>query len=185
MKYLMLCIAVIVFLSGCGSDDDVGAASGVHFQGRDCLSCHNVDLGSSSHLQIGGTVYKSATSDKNNLNEACSERIHVRLTAASTYNTKDVNSPNSAGFNGRGNIFALIKDMPINTDTYFVELIADDGVTVLGQSGGATHHFTTGFDPNNPSDDNNRYSCNTCHQAPPNNLNSAPGLLFPNVAACN
>ena len=172
MKYFSIFASVVFFLVGCGDDSDP-ASTGVHFQGRDCLSCHNKDLAEDSHLSIGGTVYRTATSNKNNLNEACAERLHIEFDSPAL-STKSVNPVDSAGFNGRGNVFALIKDMPI-TGTYNMRIVQDDG-TVLATSG--AHPYLGGFDVNNPSDINNRYSCNTCHQAPPNNLNGAPGLLF-------
>ena len=180
MKTFYLSLAIILFFSGCGESDDP-QSTGVHFQGRDCLSCHNKDLTFDSHLSIGGTVYKSATSDANNLNEACSERLHIEFGSAAL-STKDYNNVNAAGFNGRGNVFALLKDMPVS-GSYFMRIVRDDG-TVLGTSTIA-HPYMGGFDENNPSDDQNRYSCNTCHQAPPNNLNGAAGLLFTNVIGCN
>ena len=180
MKHVYLSLLLSLLFIGCGGSDSEsftpGVNTGVHFQGRDCLSCHNVDLQASSHLSIGGTVYKALDSDKNDLNQACSERLHIEFVGGPK--TKDANPVNSPGFNGRGNIFALIKDMPISSGSYNMRIVQDDG-TVLVTSGTA-HSFNTGFDKNNPSDLNNRYSCNTCHQAPPNNKNGAAGLLFAN-----
>jgi hypothetical protein len=108
------------------------------------------------------------------LNEACSERLHIEF-GGPGLSTKGANPTDAAGFNGRGNIFALLKDMPI-TGTYAVSIVRDDG-TVLATSG-TDHPFMGGFDLDNPSDLNNRYSCNTCHQAVPNNLNATAGLLY-------
>ena len=179
MKHIYLSLAALLILSGCGESESSPAtqASGVHFQGRDCLSCHNKDLAEDSYLSVGGTVYKSATSDVNDLNQACSERLHFQFFGGP--NTKDYNAVDAPGFNGRGNVFALLKDVTIN-GTYAVGIVREDG-TILASSG-ATHEFG-GFDPSNPSDPSNRFSCNTCHQASPNNLNSAPGVLY--APGCN
>jgi len=183
MKYPIILIAAIIFLTGCGSDggDDAGTPSGVHFQGRDCLSCHNVDLAPSSHLSVAGTVYRSATSDKNNLNEVCSERLHIEIVGIGS--TKDINAVNAAGFNGRGNVFALIKDFPLDDPgTYSVRIVDDNGVPMGGASSPGTHKFSGGFDPNNPTDLDKRYSCNACHREQPNNEPGTAGLL--NAPGC-
>ena len=179
MKNVYAAALAVLLFTGCGGDSTSDPAStGVHFQGRDCLSCHNKDLAPSSHLTMGGTVYKSATSNINNLNETCSELLHIEF-GSLILSTKRANAVDAAGFNGRGNVFAFIKDMPI-TGTYEVSIVKDDGSFVLAST--IDHPFMGGFDENNPSDTNNRYSCNTCHQAPPNNLNGAPGLL--NAPGC-
>ncbi len=178
---IFLVVSTMAILNGCGSEENKAAVSGVHFQGRDCLSCHNQDLQADSHLSIGGTVYKSATSDANNLNEACNEKLHLEF-GSSALSTKSAHSLNAPGFNGRGNIFALLRDFPAVTGTYSLSIVRDDG-TVLASSG--AHPFMGGFDANDPTDDNNRYSCNACHQAPPDNKQSAPGLVYTNVILCN
>jgi len=175
MKNRYAALVLAIFIGGCGgSPDDEGAVSGVHFQGRDCLSCHNVDLAENSHLQIGGTVFEKIDGNKNNLNETCSERLHIEFGFPSEFSTKSFNDVNSAGFNGRGNVFALIKDMPLS-GTYTVSIVQDNGNVLAAYP---DHPFLGGFDPRNPSDVNNMYSCNACHQAAPNNKGGAKGVLF-------
>lgn len=184
MKYFLSFITVFIFF-GCGGDEDK-LISGVHFQGRDCLSCHNVDLAESSHLSIGGTVYRSATSNRDDLFNMCNSPVSLQILNGSNivYDTQTVNSANAPGFNGKSNLFALINDMPIGTGAYTMRIVSSAG-TVLAQSS-TLHNLTTGFNAANPSDLNNRYSCNSCHQAPPNNKNGASGALFVqnNIADC-
>jgi len=174
----------LIFL-GCGEDSD-DPISGVHFQGRDCLSCHNVDLGLSSHLSIGGTLYRSALSNPDDLFEMCNSRVYLQILDGNTvvYDTKTANNEYSAGYNGKSNLFALINTMPIGTGAYTMRIVSSAGTT-LAQSL-TLHNLTTGFDPLNPTDLNNRYSCNSCHQAPPNNKNGTSGALFVqnNIADC-
>ena len=188
MKYTILLLTAIFFLAGCGSDDSGdGAVSGVHFQGRDCLSCHVKDLAPSSHLSLGGTVYAKSTSDANNLNEACSEVLHVEFLVGTVlrFSTRDVNNLGDPGFNGRGNVFALEDALPINAGLYQMRIVTDAGVE-RAISGGDLHAFSAdGFNLADPTDVANRHSCNACHQAPPNNKGGAPGLLFGNTSTCN
>jgi len=177
MKYMLFLVTVVFFLGGCGDDSDP-IATGVHFQGRDCLSCHNKDLTPNSHLSIGGTVYRSATSDKNNLNATCTERLYVNF-GGTVGSTKDAVPATSSGWLGRGNIFALIVNMPVESGSYVLQITREDG-TVLKTS--TSHPMLTGFNTSDPQDLNNRYSCNACHQAPPNNVGASEGLL--NAPGC-
>jgi len=186
VKYFFSCMLSLLFL-GCGTDSEtVEPVSGVHFQGRDCLSCHNVDLGASSHLSVGGTVYRSATSGIDDLFEMCNSPVHLQIVdgTAIVYDTKTVHAADTAGYNGKSNLFALLNDMPIGTGAYTMRIISDVNTTLAESA--TLHSFTTGFDMTNPSDLNNRYSCNACHQAPPNNKNGAAGALFvqTNLADC-
>ena len=179
MKYFLSSVLALVFL-GCGTDSqEVEPVSGVHFQGRDCLSCHNVDLGESSHLSIGGTVYRSATSDMDDLFEMCNARVHLQIDdgVSPPYDTRNFNDINASGYFGKSNMFALLNDMPIGTGAYTMRVISDANTT-LAESLPLSHSLTTGFDMTNPGDVNNRYSCNACHQAPPNNKNGAAGVVF-------
>ncbi|MDF1880404.1 hypothetical protein JHD50_03645 [Sulfurimonas sp. MAG313] len=185
MKYLYTVLAAVLIFTGCG-DEQPAEDTGTHFQGRDCLSCHNIDLKEDSYLSIGGTVYRSPLipdTPEDNLNSTCTERIHMQLLVSGSlqYDSKNFNPEDAPGFNGVGNLFTLIRNTSINAGSYQVRLYND-----LGQSqssAGDNHSFSsTGFDLNNPSDLNNRFSCNACHQTPPNNLNGAPGKLF--IAEC-
>jgi len=184
VKYIFSFITVLIFL-GCGGDSD-DPVSGVHFQGRDCLSCHNVDLGLSSHLSIGGTVYRGANVNPDDLFQTCNSPVYLQILNGATvvYDTQTANRTDAPGFNGKSNLFALINDMPIGTGAYTMRIVSSAGTTLAQSS--TLHNLTTGFNPADPSDLNNRYSCNTCHQAPPNNKNGASGLLFvqSNIADC-
>lgn len=179
-------MAALVLL-GCGTDSEpVEPVSGVHFQGKDCLSCHNVDLAESSHLSIGGTVYRSALSESEDLFEMCNSPVHLQILDGATiiHDTREVHAADTAGYQGKSNLFALIDDMAIGTGTYTMRIVSEANTTLAESS--TLHNFTTGFNVIDPDDVNNRYSCNTCHQAPPNNSGGAAGLLFvqQNLADC-
>ena len=186
MKYFLSCVTALLLL-GCGTDSQESEpVSGVHFQGKDCLSCHNVDLAQSSHLSIGGTVYRGALVDPSDLFQMCNSPVHLQIFDGSTliHDTRDVHEAGTAGYQGKSNLFALINDMPIGTGSYTMRIVSEANTTLAQSS--TLHNFTTGFNTINPSDINNRYSCNACHQAPPNNKNGAAGLLFvqTNIADC-
>lgn len=184
MKYLLFFTGVLMFF-GCGGDADK-PISGVHFQGMGCLSCHNIDLAESSHLSIGGTVYRSATANRDDLFNMCNSPVFLQILDGNTlvYDTQSINAADAPGFHGKSNLFALINDMPIGTGAYTMRIVSHAGTTLAQSS--TLHNFTTGFNAANPSDLNNRYSCNTCHQAPPNNKDGASGALFvqTNIADC-
>ena len=87
-KYLtfLLSFSLILFLNGCGEDEEgeesgsVSTTQGWHFSGRDCLACHNVDLGEDKSLLVGGTVYKSKViQDQDDLTEMCGGDIVLNL----------------------------------------------------------------------------------------------------------
>ncbi len=177
----------LLSFSGCNEESSTSTTtSSVHFQGRDCLSCHNKDLKVDSYLSLAGTLFRTPNADKNNLQETCDETLHVELYKDSQlqYNTKDYNPLDAPGFKGRGNIFGLLRNMQISEGTYKVIIRADDG-RLLAQSAAETHTFTSSFDPDNPSDFANRHSCNTCHQQPPFNIYGTEGLIYANSGTCN
>lgn len=156
MKYFLSSVLALVFL-GCGTDSQtVEPVSGVHFQGRDCLSCHNVDLGASSHLSVGGTLYRSISDDLDDQLNMCNTPVHLQIVDSGTviYDTRTVNAPDAAGYNGKSNLFALIKDMPIATGAYTMRILSDVNTTLAESL--TLHELTTGFDMTNPSDSSNR-----------------------------
>lgn len=175
---LLLVILFAASFSACGGTDVGNVTAGWHFQGRDCLSCHMVDLQAQRHLTVAGTVFKSASvSDLDNLDNVCNGTLRLQFLDTSlntAIDSKDYEDQNSKGYKGKGNVFILNRKLASLQGMYFIKLLAEDG-TQLAQSG--IHQFTTSFDKNNPSDINNRYSCNACHSLSPSG--GAPGLIYP------
>ncbi len=172
--------------SGSSSTSSSGSTTGWHNQGRDCLYCHNTDLESDKHLVIGGTVFKTMTvSDVDNVTDACNTTVYVQFLDPALNVAYDSSSYSSSeGEHGTGNIFILSRKLASLTGEYTIRLITSDG-TVIAQSRNR-HSFTTGsYDSSNPTDIFNRYSCNACHTAEPQN--KAEGYLYPNrdASKCN
>ena len=170
-----LLFGVVLILSGCGEDEGsedgevstTSATQGWHFQGRDCLACHNIDLGESKHLLFGGTIYKdSSVVNQDDINSVCGGELLVDILDSSfnpVYSSKDYKDSSSSGYKGKGNIFILQRKLRlISAGTYSVR-ITDANGTIMAVSNN-THKFTSqDYDINNPIDWNNRLSCNSCH----------------------
>jgi len=175
-KYLkfLLIFPLVLFLSACGEDegeenDDSSVASkqGWHFQGRDCLACHNVDLNEDKHLLVAGTLYKSqSVSNQDDLNNVCGGDFVINFLDAGSnivYSSKDYEDLNSKGYEAKGNLFILRRRLSQLTAQTFYAQIADKNGTVFAVSN-YSHAFTTAdYDINNPADFANRVSCNSCH----------------------
>ncbi len=173
-KIIFLFIVTLsLIVSGCGEDEGSATnesnttAQGWHFQGRDCLACHNVDLQDSEHLLVGGTLYKSASvSNQDDLNNVCGGDFVINFLDGGgniIQSSKDYEDVNSKGYKGKGNLFILRRKLvQFSQSTYHIQ-IADKNGVILANSG-YTHNFTTAdYDINNPADPANRVSCNSCH----------------------
>jgi len=159
--------------SGCEGDEgeeDEGStttAQGWHFQGRDCLACHNSDLNEDKHLLFGGTLYKSATvTDQDNLDNVCGGEFVVNFLDSSLntiYSSKDYVAVGSDGYKAKGNLFILQRELRLfSAQTYTIQ-VTDTNGNVMAVSNN-THTFTSAdYDSNNPKDYANRLSCNSCH----------------------
>ena len=185
-KHLTLLLLSSILLS-CGGDEGEATGpqvQGWHFQGRNCLACHNVDLKPERHLLIAGTVFKSATaSDPDDMSQVCGGELHLQLLDGSynvVFDSRNYKDPNSRGYRGKGNVFVLKRVFPdVTPGDYYVRIIDSNGTT-LAQST-TLHAFTSilGFDPReNPTDPRNRFSCNACHRYP-NPQGGAPGFIYP------
>lgn len=176
--YLLLLIIFAASFSACGGTDVGNITAGWHFQGRDCLSCHMVDLQAQRHLTVAGTVFKSASvNDLDNLDNVCNGALRLQFLDTSlntAIDSKDYEDQGSKGYKGKGNVFILNRKLASIQGLYFIRILAEDG-TQLAQSG--IHQFTSSFDKNNPADISNRYSCNACHSLSPSG--GAPGLIYP------
>ncbi len=164
-------LTTLVFLSGCSENEgDEGATStvqGWHQQGRDCLACHNVDLNPDKHLLYGGTLYKQAIfADQNDLTKMCGGKLIVNFYNSSTgvleYSSADYEDPNSKGYDAKGNIFILQRELRLLTaDNYNVQITTANGTQLAI---GTNHRFNSAdYDIGQPIDYQNRLSCNSCH----------------------
>ncbi len=197
LKLLLLLLSAIVLVA-CGGEEEgeeegnevsVVEKQGWHFQGRNCLGCHNVDFKPERHLLLAGTVFKTATAgNPDDMAQVCGGELYIQLLDSSyniVYDSRNYRDPNSKGYRGKGNVFILKRLLSDITPYggYYVRVITKDGTT-LAQS--LTQHLFNGissYDPRgNPADANNRFSCNTCH-AYPNPQGGAPGYLYPQFNA--
>jgi hypothetical protein len=166
--FYILTSTVMVLLTGCGtSGSTVVQAQGWHFQGRDCLACHNVDLQEQKNLLYGGTVYKDFNvTNRDDLNTVCGGDLLVNFldatTLVDTYSSKNYVDPTSKGNNGKGNIFILKRLLSSSYGSYYMQ-ITDKNGSVFATSA-TPHNFNAqNYDINNPVNLDNRISCNACH----------------------
>lgn len=169
--FLLLLVTTLIF-SGCGEDGGDESISttvqGWHFQGRDCLACHNVDLNPDKHLLFAGTLYKDKNiSNQDDLNNVCGGEFIVNFLDSSfstVYSSNDYIDSNSDGYDAKGNIFILQRKLRLITAGDYYVQITDTNGSVMAVTNGATHSFTSGdYDIDNPADFSNRLSCNSCH----------------------
>ena len=169
-------------------EEETLQSQGWHFQGRNCLACHNVDLKGEKHLLVAGTLFRSSNvGNPDDMASVCEGELYIQLLDSSynvVYDSRNYRDPNSKGYKGKGNLFILKRLLSDITGEYYLRIIDSNGTT-LAQST-TLHTFTSifGFDPRqNPADASNRFSCNACHRYP-NPEGGAPGFLYPNVNPC-
>ncbi len=156
---------------------DVIKENGHHFQGRDCLSCHNVDLENEKHLGFGGSVFTTNALDPDDKSTYCNKPLFVQFLDSNgdiAFDSNDTNKLSDPGFKGVGNFFTLIRNDTVPSGSYTMRVYASDGTTIK-QSSNTSHTFTSKFDKDNPQDSNNRYSCNACHS-----IGGSKGLIVSN-----
>ena len=164
-KYLVPFVFLFLFLFGCSKESE--RISGNHFQGSDCLHCHNIDLKEDSHLSFGATLFQEEPTDETyeELNVFCNIPLYLQLKNLDdtiAYDSRSTTNKEDPGFNGDGNVFALLQKQAIPSGAYLVSIISHDGDTLLNSA--TTHRFTSGYNSNQTDDDSNRYSCNACHR---------------------
>lgn len=170
--YILL-FSLFIILSGCGEDDDyennelASSVQGWHFQGRDCLACHNLDLSEDKHLLFAGTVYKNSNIlNQDDINNTCGGELLIEIldnTFTPVYKSKDYKDDSSSGYKGKGNVFILQRQLRLLAAGTYAIRITDINGTTMAQSK-LTHKFTSqDYDINNPVDWDNRLSCNSCH----------------------
>ncbi len=173
---LFVLLNAALLLSGCSEDggeegdSPTAVVQGWHFQGRDCLACHNVDLGENRHLLIGGTLYKSqyvTAQEQDNLDKMCGGNLVINFYDVNSptnliYSSKTYEDTASKGYKAKGNLFILQRKLAlISQGDYFVE-ITDANGNILSTK--YRHSFSAQpYDSNNPQDNTNALSCNACH----------------------
>ena len=178
LSFLALTTSILL-LSGCGGGSTSSKATQIdwHYQGRDCLSCHNVDLQESRHLTFGGTIYKNVdVNSSDDLDKVCDTTMKLLLMDTSgniIVDTSLTQDKTSAGHLGKGNFFVLKRDLPSITGRYIVKIVNEENKLITSST---IHSFNTEFNKNEPTDNSNRYSCNSCHNVP--SKNRAPGRIY-------
>jgi len=190
LNYILI-PAMMIFMAGCGEDESGQGATtlstkvvqGWHFQGRDCLACHNVDLQKSRHLVFGGTLYKDKNvSNQDDLKGVCGGDFIINYldsTSATVYSSKDYIDTKSKGNKGKGNLYVLKRmSSLIQPGGYTIKVTTQDG-TLMAISAPGTHNFISqNYDINKSVDYQNRISCNACHRN-----NGATSPIFVNFTA--
>jgi len=169
MKFLIpISLVVGVIISGCSSDTkgttNLTQDQGTHFQGRDCLACHNIDLKKERNLFIAGTLFKDSNSAKvDDLNSVCGGELLVNFLKSNviSYSSKDYKVTSTKGYNGKGNLFILDRTSPPIAGDFIVQ-ITDVNGNELAKSG-ANHSFNGVSYDSTKVDFANRHSCNSCH----------------------
>ena len=170
MKFLIpISLVAIAIINGCSSDTSGTTITtqdqGVHFQGRDCLACHNIDLQKERNLFIGGTLFKSSSNVKvDDITTTCGGELIVNFLDNNNnvkYSSKDYKVA-TKGNNGKGNLFILDRTNPPIAGNFQIEITDVNGNT-LAKSGVDSHSFSgISYDKLKINYDN-RYSCNSCH----------------------
>lgn len=167
--YMSIFTIVLSFIvTGCDETETQSSKSGFHFQGRDCLACHNIDLGIDKKLVVGGSMFKDKNiTDFDNLENSCNADMAI-VFLNSNYSVEESGANffdgNSHGNNGQGNIFLL--DRLFNSSlngSYRIRIIERTSGVSLAQST-ELHDFSGNeYEIDNPDDNSNRLSCNGCH----------------------
>jgi cytochrome c551/c552 len=180
-------IGAALFFTGCGEEGEESASetavSGSHFQGRDCLACHNADLQQERHLSVGGTLFKDANvSDVNDLSLSCGVDFVVDFLVdpldTAPISSIDYEDLDSKGYRGKGNIFILSRLLATLNGDYYIRIKERETNRTIAQSG--LHSFAAGdYDVGNSTDLSNRNACNACHQQV--GQSGATGYMFANA----
>jgi len=164
--YLLWLVILPLFFIGCSDEENTEVTQGWHFQGRDCLACHNSDLGLDKKLLIGGTLFKnSSVTDVNDLNQSCGGEFVINFLDTSyttQISSKDYEDLDSDGYKGKGNLFMLSRKIDTLNDNYYIQIMDKNTSKVLALSG--IHSFNADdYNISKPVDYSNRLSCNSCH----------------------
>ncbi len=162
-----------------GCEESVEKPSGFHFQGTDCMKCHNVDLAESSHQTFGGSMFLVPGANNDDLTNSCNQDLYMELKRADgtvAFDSRVTTKSTDSGFKALGNIFTLKRDGEIPIGVYQVRILSADGSEVAQSSSTPTHTFSGNYKTVENDNDSNRYSCNACHGV-------STSQLFPNTDA--
>lgn len=168
--YTATCL-LLLLLSGCESGEEESenttTTKGSHFQGRDCVACHNVDLGEDKNLLVSGTLFKNSNvADIDDISESCGAAIiteFINSSGSVEFSSRYFEDSSSKGYDGKGNLFILSRKLASISGEYIIALRDKNSNDLLAQSS-AIHSFNgADYDINNASDNANRRSCNACH----------------------
>ena len=166
----VLILFMLIGFLGCedeeGEEGSASTTQGWHFQGRDCLACHNVDLQDERHLFIGGTLFKSSVvNDQDDLANSCGGEWVINFLDSGSntiHSSLSFTDSNSKGYKGKGNLFILARMLDSISGDYYVQIEDKFGNEVALSNG--LHNFTyNNYDITNSADYANRRSCNACH----------------------
>ena len=148
LKHTLIFFSILFFI-GC---DEQNKTEDKHFQGTDCLKCHNTDLTEEHNLKVGLSIfYKENQEDKN-----CNSSLYLRFTDSNrTLISTDFENQDIR--NNNGNIYILSRYLKNLSGNFNLSIVDDNNNTVLSSS------FNHSFNNKDYTDDNNRYSCNYCH----------------------
>jgi len=173
MKILQGVLILFMLIGFLGCEDEEGeeevastTTQGWHFQGRDCLACHNVDLQREQHLFVGGTLFKTVTfSDQDDLDNSCGGAWVLNFLDSGSnvvYSSLSYTDSSSNGDKGRGNLFVLARMLDAISGDYYLQITDTSGNELALSS--TLHNFTyDDYETTNSADFANRRSCNACH----------------------
>ena len=175
MRRVLSAVVFALFFSAC--QEDLSEMASNHFQGRDCLYCHNGEL-KGSPLSFGGTLYSDSGAAADDLKKICKLPLYVQLIQSDgstvAFDSRSVVPDDATGFEARGNFFVLQRDSTIPTGLFYARLISKEGIKLAQSSG--FHDFSAAYSASNSADLSNRYSCNACHATVSNG--GATGVLY-------
>jgi len=164
-KYLFSLFYLSILLFSACSNEHKERVSGQHFQGQDCLHCHNVDLQKSSHLSFGATIFQEEPNKDNydELSTYCNVPLYLQLIKdySVVYESNATNDISDPGLNGDGNVFGLVQSKALPDGNYSIKIVNKEGDVILQSP--EEHQFNGHYNPDISDDDSNRYSCNACH----------------------
>jgi hypothetical protein len=167
-QWWLLALFISLFFTAC--DSEVYHADGTHFQGKDCMACHNVELKQPLSQQFAGTLFANSTGTKR-----CKVTPYIELYDPSGDIT--FSGQFQTSYSGDGN-FAYFNPTNKVSGNFLVRILDKEGA-LLSQST-LSHNFNDTYQINSPSDTQNRFSCNACHSQNP--AGGAPGVLHVNIA---
>ena len=183
--YIGALLSLLLLFSGCGSSEELEnsvSVKGSHFQGRDCVACHNLDLQQKRRLFVGGTLFKDKNSSTESLDNTCSSDLVLNFLDANGTKIFSSEDYDGKGLKGRGNLFLLERLTPPSSGSYIMQITTKSGVELAKSL--APHTFNAdNYTLSSAKSSENRRSCNACH----NSVNGTQPPLYvqKNSNLCN